>query len=53
MWIHLSKDRITVNKVAAVDAPLRNVEPSYPRVALNESVSIEKVQAAVAIYILR
>ena len=40
-----------MNKVAAVDASLRNLEPSDPQVALNKSVPTEKVQSEVEVYI--
>ena len=40
-----------VNKVAAVDAALRNAEPSDPRVVLKESTPTEKVLTVVVVYI--
>ena len=50
-WILPSEDHVTVNKVAAVDFTLQNMELSNPQVALDESAPKEKVWAAVAVCI--
>ena len=50
-WIFSSEDRITVNKVAAVETMLQNTELFDPQVTLDEGAPTEKVRAAVTVYI--
>ena len=51
VWNLTSENRITVNKVAVVEAALKDAEPLDMQVGFDESAFMENMQTLVAVYI--